>query len=216
MSESFVAVPQGRVWVSATYRHRGRNMVPPFWAWEQMAKPAMETPQFSRPKKSKAVHKSTDKVMITFFFDCRGPLLVIFLEHGATINAKHYVDTLLKLWCAINSKRPGMLSDRIMLLHDNIHPHTVNLVRDKLQRFGWETLQHPPYSPDLSPCDFRIFGDLKKDICGHRFHSDEEVQQEWMRLWIHQRPTSFYKTGIDCLVSQWDKCIKTSGNITFQ
>ena len=32
------------------------------------------------------------------------------------------------------------------------------------------------------------------------FSSDEEVQ-EWVRLWIHQRPTSFYKTGIDRLVS---------------
>ena len=36
--------------------------------------------------------------------------------------------------------------------------------------------------------------------------------QEWLRLWIHQRPTSFCKTGIDCLVSQWDKCINTLGN----
>ena len=32
-----------------------------------------------------------------------------------------------------------------------------------------------------SPCDFHIFGDLKKDIRGRRFHSDEDVQ-EWVRL----------------------------------
>ena len=56
----------------------------------------------------------------------------------------------------IKSKRPATLSDRIILFHDNARPHTVNLVRDKLQRFGWEILQHPPYSPDLSPCDFHI------------------------------------------------------------
>ena len=104
----------------------------------------------------------------------------------------------------IKSKRPGMLSDGIILLHDNAHPHTANLVRDKLQRFGWETLQHPPYNPDVSPCDFHIFGDLKKYFHGCRFHSDEEVQ-EWVRLWINQGPTSFYKTGIDRLFSQWDK-----------
>ena len=41
--------------------------------------------------------------------------------------------------------------------------------------------------------------------------SDEEVQ-ELVRLWNHQRPTSFYKTGIYRLFSQWDKCINTSGN----
>ena len=86
---------------------------------------------------------------------------------------------------AIKSKRPGMLSDGIILLHDNAHPNTTNLVRDKLQRFGWEILKHPPYRPDLSPCDFQICGDLKKDIRSRRFHLAEEVQ-EWVRLWIHQ------------------------------
>ena len=162
-------------------------------------------------KKSKAVHASTSKVMMTFFFDFRGPLLVDVLERGATISAKRSVDTLQKLRCAIKSKRPEMLSDGILLLHDNARPHTANLVRDKLQIFGWETLQHPPYSPDISPCDFHIFGNLKRDIRGHRFHLDEEVQ-EWVRLWIQNRSTSFYKTAIDRLTSQWDKCINTSGN----
>ena len=112
---------------------------------------------------------------------------------------------------AINSKRPRMLSDGIILMHDNSRPHTANLVRDKLQIFGWETLQHPPYILDFSSCHFHIFIDLKKDIRGRWFHSDEAVQG-WVRLWIHRRPNSFYKTGIDRLVSQWDKCINTSGN----
>ena len=112
------------------------------------------------------------------------------------------------------SKRPRMLSDGIIHLHDNARPHPANLVRDKLQKFGWETLQDPPYSSDRSPCDLHIFGDLKKDIRERRFHSDEEMQ-EWVRLWIRQRPTSFYKTGIDRLVSQWNKCIKLLA-ITFQ
>ena len=94
-----------------------------------------------------------------------------------------------------------MLSDGIIVLHDNARPHILSLVRDKLQRFGWETLQHPPYFPDLSPCDFHIFSDLKIDIRGRRFHSDKEVQ-EWVRLWIHERPTSSYKTGIDRLFSK--------------
>ena len=61
------------------------------------------------------------------------------------------------LRCAIKLKCPRMLSDVIVLLHDNARLHSANLVRDKLQRFGWETLQHPPYSPDQSPCDFHIF-----------------------------------------------------------
>ena len=110
----------------------------------------------------------------------------------------------------IKSKRPGILLDGIILLHDNARPHTANLVKDKLQRFDWEINQHPPYIPDFSPLLLLFFfRELKKDIPG-RFSSDEEVQ-EWVRLWVSQRPTSFYKTGIDRLISEWDKCINSSG-----
>ena len=122
---------------------------------------------------------------------------------------------MVSLWLrvlrrTIKSKGLGMLSDGIILLHYNTRPHTANLVRDKLQIFGWETLQRPPTAQIFSG-DFHIFGELKKDIRGRRFHSDEEVQ-EWVRLRIHQRPTSFNKTGIDHLVSQWDKSINISDN----
>ena len=68
-------------------------------------------------------------------------------------------------------KKPKLLSDGVILLHDKARIHTANLMRNKLQRFGRETFQHPPYSPDLSPCDFNIFGDLKKEIHGRRVAS---------------------------------------------
>ena len=79
-----------------------------------------------------------------------------------------------------------MLSDGLILLHYNARSHTANILRANLQRFGWETLQHPPYSPDFSPCDFDLFGDQKKDIRG--------------------LPLSIRR-----LVSQWDEYINTYG-----
>jgi hypothetical protein len=67
-------------------------------------------------------------------------------------------------------------------------------------------LQHSPYSPDLSP-----FGDLKIDICGHRFASDENVCG-WVKMWFPRQPTGFLKDGIDSLISQWDKCVNSFGD----
>ena len=142
----------------------------------------------------------------------------MFVQHWKWRQAKKSREVwFISLWLrvlrrAIKSKRTGMLSDGIILLYDNALPHTDDLVRDKLQRFDWETHQQSPYIPDLSPCAFHMFGELKKDIRGRRFHSDEEVQG-WVNLWIHQRPTSFYKSGIYRLVSQWDKCINTCGKL---
>jgi hypothetical protein len=35
-----------------------------------------------------------------------------------------------------------------------------------------------PYSPDLAPLDFHLFGTLKQDLRGCQFHNSEEV--EWL------------------------------------
>jgi hypothetical protein len=45
-----------------------------------------------------------------------------------------------------------------------------------LTEIGGTALQHPPYSPDLAPCDFWVFPTLKRQLRGKRFSSDDEVK----------------------------------------
>ena len=57
-------------------------------------------------------------------------------------------------------------------------------IQDLLGRMKWEVLQHSPFIPDLSPCDYHVFGPLKKSLKGRRFKSDSEVEfavSEWFR-----------------------------------
>jgi hypothetical protein len=37
---------------------------------------------------------------------------------------------------------------------------------------------HPPYSPDLAPCDFFLFPKMKIKLKGRRFDTGEEIQAE--------------------------------------
>jgi len=46
-----------------------------------------------------------------------------------------------------------------------------------LTEIGGTALQHPPYSPDLAPCDFWAFPTLKAQLRGKRFSSDDEVKK---------------------------------------
>ena len=46
---------------------------------------------------------------------------------------------------------------------------------DAVERNGYELIPHPAYSPNLSPSDFYLFPNLKKDIRECHFWSDEEV-----------------------------------------
>jgi hypothetical protein len=38
---------------------------------------------------------------------------------------------------------------------------------------GGTPLEHPPYSPDLTPCDFWAFPTMKRELRGKKFRSDQ-------------------------------------------
>jgi hypothetical protein len=42
-------------------------------------------------------------------------------------------------------------------------------------------IPHPPYSPDLAPCDFFRLPKIKLKLKGRRFDTTEEIQDEYDR-----------------------------------
>ena len=50
-----------------------------------------------------------------------------------------------------------------MLLHqDNAPAHTARLTQEFLNQNRVRQLRHPPYSPDLAPCDFLVLPQVKR------------------------------------------------------
>jgi transposase len=41
---------------------------------------------------------------------------------------------------------------------------------------------HPPYRPDLAPCDFTLFPKLKMKLKGRRFETVSNIQREWQAV----------------------------------
>ena len=58
----------------------------------------------------------------------------------------------------------------LCLIHDNSPAHKCVLVQDILKEGKVVQLSHPPYSPDLSPCDVFV-SFTKKTLSGHRYES---------------------------------------------
>ncbi len=56
---------------------------------------------------------------------------------------------------------PHLLTDK-----QRACPHQAASVVNQLDNWHWEVLGHPPYSPDLSPCDFHLFATLKEPLRG--------------------------------------------------
>jgi len=75
----------------------------------------------------------------------------------------------------------------------------------------WTALEHPPHSPDFSPCDYHMFGPLKEALGGQRFDNNEQVKN-FVCKWLQMRPPSFYDAGIKKLPIRWQKCIEKGGS----
>jgi histone-lysine N-methyltransferase SETMAR len=95
------------------------------------------------------------------------------------------------------------------MLHDNARLHAAYATWDTQYHFGWGVLDHPPYSPNICPCDYHVFGPLKKTLKGRRFNSDEAVRKV-VEQWFIQQHVSFAE-GIMKLVQCWDKCLNSGG-----
>ena len=100
-----------------------------------------------------------------------------WVPHGQTVKGDYYANVLkTHLRGAMRKKRPDLLKKQWFLLQDNARPHIAAVALAALTEIGGTALKHPPYSPDLAPCDFWAFPTLKRQLRGKRFSSDDEVR----------------------------------------
>jgi hypothetical protein len=109
----------------------------------------------SPPPKQFRTQPLAGKIMASVFWDSEVVIHVDFLPSLATANAQYYSNLLFnEVHAAFYKKRPGKLSKGIILVHDNACPHMENLTTVTLAKWGWEILNHPPYSMDSAPGDW--------------------------------------------------------------
>ena len=70
-----------------------------------------------------------------------------------------------------NKKRPSKGWSGVHLLYDNASSHKCEVVKSFFASEKVKVLNCPPYSPDLSPCDFFLFPRLKKMLSGNKYRS---------------------------------------------
>lgn len=167
-------------------------------------------PSERAPKKAKTV-LSAGKVMATVFWDSQGVIYIDYLEKGKTITGAYYADLLGRFDPQLKKKRPHLAKKKILFHHDNAPAHTSAVVTVKLSELRYEILPHPPYSPDLAPCDFFLFPNLKKSLTGQKFESNEDVITA-TEAYFTDLPKTFFSDGLKKLEDRWVKCIELKGD----
>ena len=82
------------------------------------------------------------------------------------------------------------------------------MTKEHLRKLDIKTLQHPPYSPDISPCDHAVFGPLKRKLRGQRFATLQDLQNEARHILKEEFKREFYEKAIFDLKKRWQtvKC----------
>ena len=75
---------------------------------------------------------------------------------------------------------------------------------------GIKTVPHPPYSPDLAPCDFWLFPKFKKNLRGSRFETIEEMKEAVTRV-MDMFTLEDFQRAFQKLVEWCNKCIAARG-----
>uniref|UniRef100_A0A183GPJ4 glutathione transferase n=1 Tax=Heligmosomoides polygyrus TaxID=6339 RepID=A0A183GPJ4_HELPZ len=98
----------------------------------------------------------------------------------------------------------GDLRFKKVLLFDNSAPHRVQVSTDKLGQLGYVHMPHPPYSPNISPCEYHHLLGLRDFLVGRdtRIHA---VLDNHIELLINTRPKQFWKDGIRKLAERWQQ-----------
>ncbi|XP_065663076.1 histone-lysine N-methyltransferase SETMAR-like [Hydra vulgaris] len=152
------------------------------------------------------------KVMVTVWWSAAGLIHHSFLNPGETITAEKYCQQIDEMHQKLRCMCPRLVNMKgPILLHDNARLHVAQPTLQKLNALGYETLPHPPYSPDLSPTDYHFFKHLDNFLHKECFKSRDDVKTTFDDF-ITSRTSEFYATGINKLVSRWQKCVDCNGS----
>jgi histone-lysine N-methyltransferase SETMAR len=94
---------------------------------------------------------------------------------GRKFNTGYYIAEILEplsQWRSIEAAE----NERKLLVHaDRARSHTAKLSTQYFNENRMKLAPHPPYSPDLAPSDFYLFGDVKRCLAGLSFKDLDQL-----------------------------------------
>ncbi|XGW34410.1 hypothetical protein V3C99_018354 [Haemonchus contortus] len=142
-------------------------------------------------------------------FSCHGVVHYSILPNNATVTAETLSKELQKA-----KVKAAALSQKLAnpwLLWNSARPHKARDTQAVLDRLGIKTVTYPPYSQNISPCDYHIFRSMQNFLDGKQLKNErdpKDVTEEW----AEPRPASFWKDGAASLPDRRRKVVGMHGD----
>jgi histone-lysine N-methyltransferase SETMAR len=127
--------------------------------FEQQLKSQSSQWKHANSPRPKICHRQQSKVKLMMFvaYDKNG-IATERVPPGSTVTAEYYRICLQDVLCQKDSpKTSAMFTAGVLILQDKAWLHDSGAVSEILEKYGWQMLPHPSYSPDMSPPDFELF-----------------------------------------------------------
>jgi histone-lysine N-methyltransferase SETMAR len=126
------------------------------------------------------------KTMVTAFFNGTWHYFLNIFPRSRCMDTSYFAGEIIGGLEHICYPEGRNRHERKRILHfDSAGVHNTRTVMEQLEQSGFKRMEHPPYSPDLAPCDFFLFGYTKELLKRRTFVEEEEllsVLSELMRL----------------------------------
>lgn len=120
----------------------------------------------------------TKKMMFFCSFSAYGIVSIDVLPEHSKFNSTYMCNTILPHLKERGQAHISGKTRHSLILHiDNAKPHNAKITTAKINELGLKRLKHPPYSPDISPCDFFLFGYVKERLKSYNVSSIYELNK---------------------------------------
>jgi hypothetical protein len=149
--------------------------------------------------------------MVSAYFSRCSFVSVEFLPMRQKYNWQFFTETVLP---SIENKlaecRPKLRTTAAHFHVDSAKPHISKMSNEKIEELGFILVPQPPYSIDLAPCDFFLFGYLKRHLEGKYFTREDSVIAA-VREVFDKIPLQTFQNVMDDWQYRLRKCIQLGG-----
>jgi hypothetical protein len=115
------------------------------------------------------------KFMLTVLWNPIGFQVLKALPKRRKFNAQYYTNDILVAISDWRQQTGGTRPNKLWMHSDNARPQTAKMSRDYIGLNRMKQAPRPPYSPDLAPSDFFLFGYVKGKLMGYRVETPSEL-----------------------------------------
>jgi len=145
-----------------------------------------------------------------FFFPTAVALCTKNLYLQDKVNHAFIKDVLERLRKRFRRVRRDIADDWV-LQHDNAPAHTALSIQEFLAKKNIPVLPHPPYSPDLAPCNLYLFPKLKSKLKGRHFGTMVNIQKI-VTDELNTLTENDFKYCYDQWKKRWNHCVTSQGS----